>query len=206
LRRLLDDVIEQGIPVLSMYAFSTENWKRPDTEVTALWGLMEEFFGKYLDVCLEKGVRIQCSGAVNRIPPGPSGVLKRAMEATRNLKTLTANFCINYGSRAEIVRACNHIIKKRSGGWFRRLKGAIQPVTEAELESELYTAGLGDVDLLVRPGGEYRISNFLLWQCAYAELYFTEVYWPDFDSTELNRALEWFRSRQRRFGGIQEES
>ncbi|MBI38325.1 MAG: di-trans,poly-cis-decaprenylcistransferase [Leptospiraceae bacterium] len=206
LRRLLDDVIEQGIPVLSMYAFSTENWKRPDTEVTALWGLMEEFFGKYLEVCLEKGVRIRCSGAINRIPPGPSGVLKRAMQATQDQTTLTANFCINYGSRAEIVRACNHLVKNRTGGWFKRLKGALKPVTEAELESELYTAGLGDVDLLVRPGGEYRISNFLLWQCAYAELYFTEVYWPDFDSIELNRALEWFQSRQRRFGGIQEES
>ncbi|MCB1171801.1 MAG: di-trans,poly-cis-decaprenylcistransferase [Leptospiraceae bacterium] len=202
LRRLLDDVLEEGIPTLSLYAFSTENWKRPDTEVTALWGLMEEFFKKYLDVCLEKGVRIRCSGAINRIPPGPSGVLKKAIEVTKDQSKLTANFCINYGSRAEIVRACNHLIKKRRGSLWRRLKGAFQPVTEAELESELYTAGMGDVDLLVRPGGEYRISNFMLWQCAYAELYFTEVYWPDFDSTELERALEWYRNRQRRFGGL----
>mgnify|MGYP001295115875 CR=1 FL=1 len=164
---------------------------------------MEEFFKKYLDVCLEKGVRIRCSGAINRIPPGPSGVLKNAMEATRHCTALTANFCINYGSRAEIVRACNRLLKKRSGGFFSRLKGAIRPISEEDLESELYTAGLGDVDLLVRPGGEFRISNFLLWQCAYAELYFTEVYWPDFDSTELNRALEWFRNRSRRFGGLE---
>lgn len=202
LRRLLDDVLQEEIPVLSLYAFSTENWKRPDSEVTALWGLMEEFFQKYLDVCLEKGVQVRCSGAIHRIPPGPSRVLKNAIDATRDGKNLVANFCINYGSRAEIVRACNRLIRQRQESLWKRLKGAFRPVTEQDLESELYTHGLGDVDLLVRPGGEFRISNFLLWQSAYAELYFTEVYWPDFDSRELKQALEWYRSRQRRFGGL----
>ena len=199
---MLDDVIQEQIPILSLYAFSTENWKRPDTEVSALWSLMEEFFVKYLDVCLEKGVRIVCSGAIGRIPPGPAGVLKKAIKATEHCKTLTANFCINYGSRAEIVRACNRLLQKERGSLWKRWKHAIKPITEKDLESELYTADLGDVDLLVRPGGEFRISNFLLWQCAYAELYFTEVYWPDFDSTELRRALQWYQGRQRRFGAV----
>lgn len=194
LRRLLDDVIAAGVGVISLYAFSTENWKRPSAEVLGLWNLMEDFFTKYRDLCLKRKIRVRISGDLTRLPGKSQKILRRISEETKDFGTLTANFCINYGSRAEITRACNRLIEKtnkneRSG-----------PVTEEEISSELYTSDLPEVDLLIRPGGESRVSNFLLWQCAYAELYFTDIFWPDFSKDDLNRSLEWFAGRKRRFG------
>lgn len=194
LRRLLDDVIAAGVSVISLYAFSTENWKRPSAEVLGLWNLMEDFFTKYRDLCLERKIRVRISGDLTRLPGKSQKILRRISEETKEFKTLTANFCINYGSRAEITRACNRLIEKT------QKNERFGPVTEEEISSELYTSDLPEVDLLIRPGGESRISNFLLWQCAYAELYFTDIFWPDFSKDDLDRSLEWFAGRKRRFG------
>lgn len=196
LRSMLEDVIALKIPVISLYAFSTENWKRPSTEVIGLWNLMDTFFEKYNSLCHEKRIRVITSGDISKLPAKSQKILKQITEETRNYETLIANFCLNYGSRAEIVRACNRLLEQCQG-----LEKSHQ-ITEVDFSKELYTANLPDVDLLIRPGGEFRISNFLLWQSAYAELYFTEIFWPDFNRQNLREALEWFQTRQRRFGAI----
>ncbi len=199
LDRLLDTALEIKIPIISMYAFSTENWKRPAREVSALWKLMLEFFRDRLEKSLQKGIRVVASGDLSRLPAKNRRIIESVIEKTKKGRNLTANFCVNYGSQDEILRAVNRIIQEAAAGNRSKTK----PVTRKEFEKHLYTAQLGPVDLLVRPGGEKRISNFLLWQCAYAEMYFTDVLWPDFDETCLREALDWYRKRERRFGALE---
>lgn len=206
LHRLLDAFLAKEIRCVSLYAFSTENWKRPQTEVSFLWKLMAEFFDRHIEECREKGIRIVSSGDLTALPDVNRKILERCAERTAACTNLTANFCLNYGSQQEIARAAHRIVLDRlalmqSG----HVQEAAASVTTDEIESRLYTAGLPPVDLLIRPGGESRISNFLLWQLAYAELYFTDVFWPDFSNENLEEALTWFRSRQRRFGGLLSE-
>lgn len=203
LTRMLDVFIKLNIPVVSLYAFSTENWKRPKTEVNGLWKLMNQFFESRLEKCMELGVRVMASGDISQIPAKNRERIQRVIDLTRKHKRLTANFCVNYGAQAEILRAASAIVAERLAlaeqGESRK---AHKPVGKAEFEKRLYTAGLPDVDLLVRPGGESRVSNFLLWQIAYAEIYVTDALWPDFTEQNLVDALWWFQNRNRRFGGL----
>jgi len=206
LHRLLDSFLSLQIECVSLYAFSTENWKRPESEVSFLWKLMSEFFEHHIEECYEKGIRIMASGDLDALPEQNRKILSRCDERTRNCKKLVANFCLNYGSQQEIAMAAHQVVIERlrdyEAGNIDRAKSRVLP---QDIERHLYTADLPAVDLLIRPGGESRISNFLLWQLAYAELYFTPVFWPDFSEADLNRAIDWFKSRERRFGGLTEK-
>lgn len=202
LDRLLDHILQLGIPFISLYAFSTENWKRPRSEVTAIWSLMEEFFTTRLHRCLENGIRIKASGDLSRLPAKARRRIEDVQERTAGAKKLLANFCVNYGSHDEILHACQLLLNERLAMLPGSPKKAAAKIKKVEFERKLRTHPLPPVDLLVRPGGEYRISNFLLWQSAYAEIYFCETLWPDFDQNELTKALLWFQERQRRFGGL----
>ena len=203
LDRLLDFILLLKIPNVSLYAFSTENWKRPRTEITAIWSLLDEFFRTRLHRCLENGIQIKTSGDLSRLPAKARGRIEEVQAATARKKRLVANFCVNYGSQDEILESCSRVVQSRldlaSSG---NTRAAGRPVTRKEFERTLYTYPLPPVDLLVRPGGENRISNFLLWQCAYAEIYFTPVLFPDFDAEELVKSLQWYQNRNRRFGGL----
>jgi len=200
LKKLLDVILELQIPYISLYTFSTENWKRPNSEIQSLWNLLQEFFTKYLEECKQKQICIKVSGDISKLPKASQEILNKAVQETKKNKRLIANFCINYGSQQEILRAVNQIVRIKLEQY--KNTGKISDVKIKEFEKHLYTYPLPSVDLLIRPGGEQRISNFLLWQCAYAELYFTDVLWPDFSREELFKALEWYSGRERRFGGL----
>lgn len=200
LKKLVDVILELEIPYISLYTFSTENWKRPKSEIQSLWNLLQEFFTKYLEECKQKQICIKVSGDISKLPKASQEILNKAVQETKKNKRLLANFCINYGSQQEILRAVNQIIQIKIEQY--KNTGKISDIKIKEFEKHLYTYPLPSVDLLIRPGGEQRISNFLLWQCAYAELYFTDVLWPDFSREELFKALEWYSGRERRFGGL----
>jgi len=203
LDRLLDTFLKLKIKVISLYAFSTENWKRPAEEVRAIWKLLNEFFDARLDRCLALGIQIRTSGDLSRLPRSSRDRIERVVKATSHNQKLIANFCVNYGSQSEILQAAHRVLVKRLALLEQgKARQARQPIKPAELEKEFYTWPLPPVDLLVRPGGESRISNFLLWQSAYAEIYVSPVLWPDFDDREVKAALAWYQSRSRRFGGL----
>jgi undecaprenyl diphosphate synthase len=185
--------IEYGIPCLTLYAFSTENWKRPAAEVLGLFGLMADFMDNGLAFAVEHGIRFQPLGRVDELPPLLQKGVRRVMDATRDCHRLTACVCLNYGARAEMVHAIRTLVERGVPS---------KEITEERVSKELYTAGLPDPDLIIRTGGEQRLSNFLLWQAAYAELYFTETLWPDFGPAEIRAALESYSGRQRRFGAV----
>ncbi len=203
LERLLDALLSTHIPVVSLYAFSTENWKRPSLEIKALWRMMDDFFETRLHRCHEKGIQMRVSGDIDKIPPKNRAQIEHLVGSTASYNNLTVNFCVNYGSKEEILQACGKLLQRRLWLSSHGKEGeAAAPIEEAEFETYLYTSGLPQVDLLIRSGGESRISNFLLWQCAYAEIYITDILWPDFSSEELKAALRWYQSRKRRFGGL----
>ncbi len=200
---LLDTIIELKIPLVSLYAFSTENWKRPKIEVKTLWSLLDEFFINYLHRCQELNIKVRISGDLTALPQKSQEHITETVRQTAINNRLTVNFCINYGSQQEILHACNMLIKDRCTKYKQgKLRAAMQQVSYIEFEKYLYTSGLPAVDLLIRPGGEMRISNFLLWQCAYAQIYVTKTLWPDFDKQVLSDALLWFTDSHRRFGGL----
>jgi undecaprenyl diphosphate synthase len=203
LTRQLDFFLELGIPVVSLYAFSTENWKRPAREVNAIWKLFNEFFDRHLKHCIEKEIRVHASGNLAKLPAPSRRQIQKAVSQTAQFTRLTANFCVNYGSQDEILNAATAVLKERltmqAAGRSRKARSAI---TAAEFEKHLYTHPLPPVDLLIRPGGESRISNFLLWQCAYSEIYVTDTLWPDFNEENLIEAVAWYQGRHRRFGGL----
>ncbi|MCR5067867.1 MAG: isoprenyl transferase [Erysipelotrichaceae bacterium] len=182
---------ELGVKVLTLYAFSTENWKRPDDEVGYLMSLPAVFFKKFMAELMEKGVRIETIGNLDVIPEATRKVIDDAKKQTAENKGLTLVFALNYGSRAEIVRAAN-----------RAFGEGKEQLSEQDIERNLYTADYPEIDLMIRTSLDYRLSNFLLWQLSYAELYFTDVFWPDFDAEQLEKAIEWFNNRERRFGGL----
>ncbi len=196
LRAIIRESSDLGIEALSLYAFSTENWKRDPAEVEALMGLLLEFFTSEIDELDEKNVCIRILGDKDGMPPRQRQALIDAEERTKNNTGLRLNIAINYGSRAELARAARNLARKA-------VQGDIDPekIGEEALSAELYTRGLPDVDLLIRTSGEMRLSNFLLFQCAYAEFVFPEVLWPDFDLKAYHEALDTFASRDRRFGG-----
>jgi undecaprenyl diphosphate synthase len=184
-----------NIKVLTLYAFSTENWKRPMEEVEYLMRLPEVFFNRFFDELMREGIKIMAIGDLSRFPPNTQRVLQSAIDKTKNNQGLILNFAMNYGGRDEIIKAIDKIIAD-----VRTKK--VDVVDEAVFESYLMTAGLPPVDLMIRTSGEQRISNFLLWQLAYAELIFTEVSWPDFKESDLIEAISTFENRNRRFGGL----
>ena len=196
LRRILRAAVENGIGILTIYAFSTENWARPRAEVRMLLHILENVIDRELDELHAEGVQLRHIGELT----GISGVLQKkihkAMELTRNNTRLILNIAFNYGGRDEIVHAVRRIIADGIPAG---------DVTEQLISSYLYTGGLPDPDLLIRTSGELRISNFLIWQGAYSEYYATPTYWPDFDETELKRALIAYGQRKRRFGMTDEQ-
>lgn len=186
-----------GIPVLTLYAFSTENWKRPRGEVDTLWRLLDHYVVEELPNLIEHGIRLR---AIGRIEPLPLQVRRRIAEAERGTahnRGLLVNLALNYSGRAEIVDAVNAALEAAGR---RGRKGA--SIDEELLAAHLYTAGLPDPDLLIRTSGEMRLSNFLLWQIAYSELYVTETLWPDFRRSDLLEAILDYQRRDRRFGGL----
>ena len=196
LRSIIRESSDLGIEALSLYAFSTENWKRSPQEVEALMALLLEFFTSEIDELDEKNVCIRILGDKDGMPPKQREALIRAEERTGKNTGLKLNIALNYGGRAELVRAARSLARKAAAGEMRP-----EDITEDTLAEELYTHGLPDVDLLIRTSGEMRLSNFLLYQCAYAEFYFPTVLWPDFRLSDYHRALEAYAHRDRRFGG-----
>ena len=196
LRAIIRESSDIGIEALSLYAFSTENWRRSPEEVEALMGLLLEYFTKEIDELDENRVCIRILGDKDGMPEKQRQALIKAEERTKNNTGLKLNIAINYGARAELARAARLLAEKA-------LRGEIKPeeITEQALSDELYTKGLPDVDLLIRTSGEMRLSNFLLYQCAYAEFEFPTVLWPDFDLAAYHEALAAFAGRDRRFGG-----
>ncbi len=191
LRRILTACTEIGIEVLTLYAFSTENWGRPPAEVRGLMGILESVIDRELNELLANGVQIRHIGRLTDIDPKLRKKIKDAVELTRHNDRLILNVALSYGGRDEIVHAVQRIVAD-----------GVPPdqIDDVLLSYYMYTAGLPDPDLVVRTSGEMRISNFLIWQTAYSEYYSTPVYWPDFDETELRKALAHYNQRERRFG------
>ena len=199
-RQVVEYCVEHRIPYLTLFAFSTENWKRPALEVKALMELLVKFLKKEVDNLHKNNVRLKTIGNLDRFPPKPRETLLASIDKLKNNTGLTLTLALNYGAREEILTAIKEIAAKVKEGTL-----IANTITETTLQKHLYTYDLPDVDLLIRTSGEERISNFLLWQIAYAELYFTEVLWPDFTKKHLEEALSNYQNRERRFGKTSEQ-
>lgn len=186
-----------GIKYLTLYAFSTENWKRPKDEVSALMSLLVEFLRKEIDELNSNNVVVQTIGDISQLPEICQKELDRAYDITKDNSGLKLNLALNYGGRDEIVRAINKMFSD-----FKAEKFKMENIDDMLISSYLDTSGMPDPDLLIRPSGEYRISNFLLWQIAYSEMWFANIYWPDFKPYHLYKAILEYQERDRRFGGI----
>lgn len=196
IHRLLDYLIKIRIPYVSLYAFSTENWKRPKTEIKTIFQILNDFVCQRLDEMVKKSVRIVISGDITKLPPKTRELISEAVKKTARGEKLTANFCLNYGARDEILRAAAHWAKTPKASAAKKIP------TEKELRRWFWQPQLPDIDLLVRTAGEMRLSNFMLWQAAYAELYFTEKNWPEFSEHDVDAAIAEYRRRKRKFGGL----
>jgi len=199
-REVVEGCAELGIPVLTLYAFSVENWKRPRAEVSTLMQLLKEYLSKELENIHKNGIRFRTIGRTDELDVTVRTELEKGIEKTRNNTGMIFNVALNYGGRAEIVDAVNRILQ--NGGKEAAANGGI---SENDFSKYLYTAGQPDPDLLIRTSGELRISNFLLWQIAYAEIWVTETLWPDFQKRHLYEAIIAFQKRERRYGGLQPE-
>jgi len=197
LRAIVETCVEAGIEVLTVYAFSTENWKRPQEEVNALMDLLVEYLRKELPELKRNGVRVRAIGDIAPLPLAAQQELLRAQAETAEERKLVLNIAVNYGGRAELVRAARLLATEV-------LAGSLRPeeIDEDTFAKFLYTAGLPDPDLIIRPSGEMRLSNFLLWQSAYSELWITSTLWPDFMPADLWAAIAGYQRRHRRFGGL----
>jgi len=191
----VDEIVETagdiGLKYLTLYAFSTENWQRSKTEVAVLMKLLHHYLVKELPRMQKNNIRFNTIGDIKKLPDFVYDKLVEVKELTGNNSGLTLILALNYGGRDDIVNAINSIIKNK-----------LNKVTETEVSNYLYTSAIPDPDLLIRTSGEQRISNFLLWQLSYSELYFTPVLWPEFDKTEFYKAILEFQNRERRFGGL----
>ncbi len=196
IRRTIEGCRELGVGVLTLYAFSTENWRRPDDEVGALLDLLHESLIAEAEELHRTGIRLRISGALESMDPEIRNQITRVEALTHDNQALVLNIAFNYGGRAEIARAARQIAGEIASG-----RRPVESVDEDAIAARLYTVDLPDPDLLIRTGGEQRLSNFLLWQAAYAELYFIDVYWPDFTREHLTGAIAEYQQRQRRFGG-----
>ncbi len=197
-RVTVESCARMGIRYLTLYAFSAENWKRPRSEVDTLWQLLQIHIRRELPNLLRNDIRLAVIGRIDALPAPAREELAAAVRATSGGRGLQVNLALNYGGRHELVDACNAILEeaRRSGSL-----GSLM-VDESEISAHLYTAGIPDPDLLIRTSGELRISNFLLWQIAYAEIYVTDVLWPDFRRIDLLKAVLDYQKRDRRFGGL----
>ncbi len=194
-RQVVEECCSLGVRHLTLYAFSSENWGRPADEVAALMGLLAKYLTSELKSLLSNRIRLNVIGEIGKLPDNIRRTLDKTIERTRENDSMTLTLALSYGSRDEILRACRAIASKVEDGSMRS-----EDIVEDLFTGELDTAGIPDPDLLIRTSGEMRISNFLLWQTAYTELYFTDVFWPDFSRKELQKALEEYGRRQRRFG------
>lgn len=197
LRRTLHAARECGVEILTLYAFSTENWRRPPREVQGLMDLLLETLEAEAPELQRNGVRFRVSGLVEEMPGTVRAAVERVVSLTRTNTALTLNLALNYGGRRELVEAARMLAREAAAG-------ALHPdsIDEALLARHLFAPDLPDPDLLIRTGGEQRLSNFLLWQVAYAELYFTDVHWPDFQKADFFEAVKAYQGRARRFGGL----
>ena len=185
-----------GLDYLTVYAFSTENWRRPADEVRTIMRLLGNYLREAIDTMERDGIKMRVFGDIGALPKELQDLVAQTNEISTHYEGFQANICLNYGGRAEILQAAQRWAMDLRDG---KAEGAL---TEERFADYLYSAGIPDPDLLIRPGGELRISNFLLWQCAYSEFYFTDALWPDFTTDELDRAIEAFRNRDRRYGGV----
>lgn len=199
-RKITRCASDLGIKILTVYAFSTENWKRPKTEIDFLMKLPEEFLSSFLPEMMERNVRVQTIGEVESLPSFTQRALFQAIEKTQNNTGLILNFALNYGSRNEIVKAMKELAAEVQTGNVQ-----VEDITEASISQHLMTRHMPDPELLIRTSGEMRLSNFMLWQIAYAEFWFTDTLWPDFDESTLVDAIESYQKRNRRFGGLKGE-
>ena len=197
LREAVTTSVRLGLDVLSVYAFSTENWKRPQREVDLLMRLFAETLLKELPLFHQENVKLRFFGDLEALPEKTRKTFQRGLDETAQNTGMTFALAVNYGSRAELTRAAVLLANQIAEG-----RVSADSVTPADLEKNLYTAGLPDPDLLIRTSGELRLSNYLLWQLAYSELYVTQTYWPDFSKWDFLRAIKDYQSRERRFGGV----
>ena len=181
---------ELGVEYLTVYAFSTENWKRPADEVSTIMGLLEQYLHEAIDTMEKDHIRLRFFGDMSVLSPELQALAHRTDDISTHYEGFQANICLNYGGRAELLRAAQRCAE-RGLDW-----------TEENLSANMYSAGIPDPELVIRPGGEMRLSNFLLWQCAYSELYFCDTLWPDFTRQELDKAIIDYQRRDRRFGGV----
>ena len=196
-REVVEGAIAAGVEVLTLFAFSAENWQRPPTEISALMDLLQEYIAREVAELREQGVAVHVLGDRTRLAPGARQAVERVEQETRDGAKLALNLCISYSSRAELARAARLLAEDVLRGAKR-----LEDIGEAALSEKLYTAPWGDPDLLIRTSGEYRLSNFLLWQLAYTELYVTPVLWPDVTRRDLFRAILDYQRRDRRFGKV----
>ena len=190
LRKVLYHCRDIGMEYLTVYAFSTENWKRSEEEVGALMVLLKKYLEEAIDNMERERIKLYVMGDLGRLSPELRALSDRALEKSKTVEGMQLNVCFNYGSKSEIVRAANLVAQ--SG----------LPITEQSISENLWVPELPDIDLVIRTSGEQRLSNCMLWQAAYAEISFTDCLWPDFGPAELDAALEWFDGRKRRFGGV----
>ena len=179
-----------GVKVVSLYAFSSENWSRPKEEIDELMNLLEKYFKKFIGKVKKKNVRLMVMGDLSALSDKLYKTIQDGIESTKDNSDFILNIGINYGGRQEIVKAVKEVINSK------------EEITLDTIEQHLYTAEIGDPDLIIRTGGELRLSNFMLFQSAYSELYFTDVFWPDFNESEFDKAIMSFNERHRRFGGV----
>lgn len=192
---IVDECLKLGVRYLTLYAFSSENWGRPQDEVKALMGLLGSFLKKELPQLQKQGIRLMAVGELDRLPKAVNNILQDIIRKTEKNDRMVLNLALSYGSRNELTRALRSLGSEIAAGTLH-----VEDLTEDAIDNALDTAGIPDPDLMIRSSGEMRISNFLLWQLAYSELYFTDALWPDFSSELLFKAIEEYSNRQRRFG------
>ena len=198
---ICEDAYHLGIKYLTLYAFSTENWNRPDTVVEALMKLLSTYLKNCIKRANKNNMRVRVLGDVSRLSEKFQNTIADLEEATRDNQGLNLQIALNYGSRDEMIRAMKKMTADHDAGNL-----ALEDITEENFEKYLDTKGIPDPDLMIRTSGEQRLSNYLLWQLAYSEFYFTPVPWPDFDKAELEKAIEVYNQRDRRYGGVKEEA
>lgn len=193
IRSVVKTLLCRGVRFLTLYGFSSENWNRPEEEVHGLFNLLEQGIDHEAAELHSQDVRIFHLGRLYELPQGVQNAINRAVDLTKDNKRMVLNFAFNYGGRIELLDAARRLVEE---------KVPSADIDERVFNSRLYSAGMPDVDLVIRTGGELRISNFLLWQAAYAEYYFTKILWPDYTPKQVDRALETYSKRRRRFGGL----